>query len=133
MRIADQQPRVGLLLEGADLGARQQDPGQHDGRGALGRDGNGANARERHARHELDRVDSTLGGDAQARQEPQRVGVARVLDGRDRRDVELPVEQHAIELRRHADDLLDLVREAVKDGRHVDVGDATKLDHRTPA
>ena len=55
--------------------------------------------------------------------------MARILDRRDRGDVELPVDQQPVQLGRHADDLLHVVLEPVEDRRHVDVGDAAELDH----
>ena len=127
--VADQQLRIRLLVERADLGRREQHLRQHDRGGALGRDRHRADAAERHPGHELDRVDRALGRDAEPRQQPERVGVARVLDRRDRGDVELSVEQEPVELGRNARDLLDVVLEPVEDRRHVDVGDAAELDH----
>ena len=66
--VADQELRVGLLLERDVLDVRQQHLREHDRGRALGR--------HRHARiagtgprHELDRVDRALGGDAHARQD----------------------------------------------------------------
>ena len=67
----------------------QQHLRQHDRGRRLGRDRDGADAVERRRRDELDRVDRALGRDAEPRQQPQDVGVARVLDRRDRRRVEL--------------------------------------------
>ena len=64
---------------------RQDDRGR-----ALGRDRDRPDVLERRARDELDRVDRPLRGDAQARQEAKPVGVPRVLDRRDRRDVDSP-------------------------------------------
>ena len=54
-----------------------------------GGDGDRADLSERHPGDELDRVDRALGGDAEPRQQPERARVARVLDRRDRCDVEL--------------------------------------------
>ena len=70
--VADEQRGVGLFLEGEDLGVREQHPREHDGGGALGRDGDRPHATEGHAAHELDRVDGSLGRDAQPRQESKR-------------------------------------------------------------
>jgi hypothetical protein len=63
--------------------------------------------------------------------ETQRRGssVARVLDRRDRRGVELAREQAAVELGRHAGDLFELRVDPEEHGRHVGVGDAAELDH----
>ena len=47
-----------------------------------------------------------------ARQDPEPVGVPRVLDRRDRRDVDLALEQHPAELGRHARHLLDVAPRA---------------------
>ena len=81
------------------------------------------------ARHELDRVDSTLGRDAEPRQEAKPVRVPGVLDRRDRRDVDLAGEEHPVELGRDAGHLLDLVRQTMEDRRHVHVRDAAEPDH----
>jgi hypothetical protein len=131
-RVADQQRRVRLLAERHVPRLREQHLGQDDGRGRLGRDGDRLDTLERHARDELDRVDGALGADAQPRQDPQLRRVARVLDRRDRREVELAGEEAAVQLRRHARDLLGLRLEAVEDRRHVDVADAAEADHAHP-
>ena len=81
------------------------------------------------SRDELDRVDGALGGDAEARQQAQAVGVARVLDRGDRRQVELAGEQARVEVGRHALHLVDLGLEPVEDRRHVHIGDAAEADH----
>ena len=57
------------------------------------------------------------------------VGVARVLDRRDRRGVELAGDEAAVELGRDADDLLELGVDAEEDRRHVGVRDAAEADH----
>src|SRR5262249_38511341 len=80
-------------------------------------------------RDELDRVDGALRGDAQARQQAKRLGVPRVLDRGDRRRVELAGDQAAVELRRHAGDLLVVDVDAEEDGRHGGVGEAPEPDH----
>ena len=87
--VADQQRRVGLLAERNVLGLGQQHLRQHDRGRALGRHGDRPHLLERLARDELDRVDRALGRDAEPRQDPQPLGVARVLDRGDRREVEL--------------------------------------------
>ena len=78
------------------------------------------------ARDELDRVDRALRRDADPRQDPQPVGVPRVLDRRDRRDVELAVEQQPVELRRHAHDLLHLRDQPDRRPAPCCVGDAAE-------
>ena len=80
-------------------------------------------------RDELDRVDRALGRDAQPRQEAQPVGVPRVFDRGDRRQVELAGEQARVQLGRHALNLLDLSLEPVEDRRHVHVRDAPEANH----
>ena len=55
--------------------------------------------------------------------------LAYSIDG-DRRDVELAVEQHPLELGRDAGDLLDVGLEPVEDRRHVHVRD-TPQPHAT--
>ena len=60
-------------------------------------------------------------------------GVARVLDRRDRRDVDLAVEERLVQLGRHAGDLLDVGVQPEEDRRHVHVADAAEADHRAPS
>ena len=121
-RVADQQLRVRASSpSGTMLRLRQQHAREHDRGRALRRHGDRAHAAERQPRDELDRVDGALRRDAQPRQQAQPVRVARVLDRRDRRDVDLAVDQHPVQLRRDAGDLLDVVLEPVEDRRHVDV------------
>ena len=43
----------------------------------------------------------------------------------------LAVEEHPVELRGDARDLLHVGLEPVEDGRHVHVGDAAEADHRS--
>jgi hypothetical protein len=131
-RVADQERRVRLDAERDDLRPRQQDAHEDDRGRALRRNGNRADLAERDPAHELDRVDGALGRDAQAWQDQQPVGVPRVLDRRDRRDVDLAREQHAVELRRDTAHLIDVRLDAVEDRRHVHVGDAAEPDHREP-
>ena len=128
-RVADQELRVGVGVEREDLRLREQDVREDDGRRALGGHGDGADLAERGARHELDRVDGALRRDAEARQEAQPGRVPRVLDRRDRRDVDLAGEKHPVELGRDARHLLHLVGQPVEDRRHVDVRDAAEPDH----
>ena len=127
--VADQQRRVGLLAERHVVGLGEQHLRQHDRGRALRRDRHAAHLLERLARDELDRVDGALGGDAEPRQQAQAVGVARVLDRGDRREVELAVQQPRVQLGRHALHLLHLGLEPVEDRRHVHVGDAAEADH----
>ena len=70
--------------------------------------------------------------DAEPRQQEQRVGVARVLDRRDRRRVDLARDQPPVELGRDAGDLLVLGVDPEEDRRHVRVGDAAEADHAAP-
>ena len=84
------------------LRMRKENLREHDGGRALRRHRDRADLRERRAGDELDRVDRALGGDAHARKNPQRRGVAGVLDRGDRGQVELPVEQQAVQLGRDA-------------------------------
>ena len=125
-RVADQQLRVRLLPERDVLGLRQQHLRQHHRRRGLRRDRDDAYLLERLLRHELDRLDRALGGDAQAREQPQLVRVARILDRRDRRRVELAGDEHLVQLGRDAEHLFHLGLDAVEDGRHVDVRDAAE-------
>ena len=129
-RVADQQLRVGVLAERDLLGLGQQHLGKHDGRRRLRRDRDDAHLLERLARHELDRIDRALTRHAETRQQAQLVGVACVLDRRDRRRIELAVDEHPVQLRRHALDFLHVHFDAVEDRRHVHVADAAELDHR---
>ena len=128
--VADQERRVRVHPQGQDLRLREQDADEDDRGRALRRHRDRSDLTEGQAGHELDRVDGALGGDAEPREDPQPVVVSRVLDGRDRCDVDLPVEQHPVELGGDADDLLDLGLETVEDGRHVHVADAAEADHR---
>ena len=123
-RVADQERRLGILAQRHVLGFGQEHLRQHHRGGALGGDGDRPHVLERCPRDELDRVDRALGAHAQAWQDPQPLGVARVLDRRDRRQVAFPCEEGAIQFRRHADKLLDLGVEPVEDRRHVHVADA---------
>ena len=129
-RVADQELRVGLLSERHVPRVREQHLREHDRGRALGRHRDRPDLREGRPRDELDRVDGALRRDAQARQDPQRRRVARVLDRRDRREVELAVEQQPVQLGRDALDLLDLGVQPVEDRRHVHVRDAAEPDHR---
>ena len=93
-RVADQQLRVGLLARAARATTCGSSTFVSTTEVAL----SGVTAiericGERHARDELDRVDRALRRDAQPRQDPQRRRVPRVLDRRDRREVELAVER----------------------------------------
>src|SRR5438874_3409308 len=128
--VADEERRVRLFAERDMLRLREQHPRQGDRGGRLRGDRDDAHLLERLARDELDRIDRAFRRDAQPRQQPQLVRVARVLDRRDRRSVELAVEQHLVQLRRHALHLVDLGVDAVEDRRHVHVRDAAELHHR---
>ena len=128
-RVADQELRVGLLAERDVLGLGEEHLRQDDGGRALRRDGDGTDALERRLRDQLDRLDGALRGDAQAREDPQPLGVARVLDRRDRREVALTGEERVVQVRRHAADLLERRVDPVEDRRHVHVGDAPEPDH----
>ncbi len=131
--VADQQRRVGVRAERDVLCLGEEHLRQNDRRGRLGRDRDGADPVERRRGDELDRVDRALGGDAEPRQQEQRVGVARVLDRGDRRGVDLAREQPPVEVGRDADDLLVLDLDPVEDRRHVGVGDAPEPDaHEGP-
>ena len=79
-------------------------------------------ATERHPRDELDRVDGSLGRDAEARQQPQLIGVARVLDRGDRRHVDLARDEQPVELgRARRRPPPPRACEPVEDRRHVHV------------
>ena len=123
-RIADQQGRLGLLAERDVLSLGEEHLRQHDRSGALGGDRNRAHVLQRRTGDKLDRVDRALGADAQARQDPQPVRVARVLDRGDRREIALAREQSSVEVGRHTDELLDLGVEPIEDRGHVHVADA---------
>ena len=123
-RVADQHARVGGMVERHQLDIAQEHLRQDDRRRALGRDCDCPHLLERTAGDELDRVDGSLGRDAQLGEKAQLVGVPGVLDRRDRRDVDLACHQAAVELGRDAGHLLDVdTGQVVEDGRHVRVGD----------
>ena len=82
---------------------------------------------------ELDRVDRALRRDAEPRQQEQRVGIARVLDRRDRRRVDLAGDEPPVQLGRDAGDLLVLGVDAEEDRRHVRVRDAAERGSRAAA
>src|SRR6266508_1258886 len=130
--VADQQLGVRFLAERHVVGVGQQHLREHDRGGALGRDRDRPHLLERCPRDELDRVDRSLGRDAEPRQDPQPRGVARVLDRRDRREVDLAVDQPPVQIGGDADDLVDLGVEPEEDGRHVHVRDAAEPDHARP-
>src|SRR2546430_1125902 len=94
-RIADQELRIGLLPERHVLGLRQQHLRQHDRGRGLRRDGDLPHLLERLAGHELERIHRTLRAHAQARQKPESIPIARILDGRDLREAGLAGEQAA--------------------------------------
>ena len=98
-------------------------------RGALRGDGNGVDVLQRRPRDELDGVNGAFGGDAEPRQDPKPAGVARVLDRRDGREVDLAREQARIQLGGNAVHFLDVGLEPVKDRRHVHVGDTAEPNH----
>ncbi len=127
-RIADQQLRLRLLAERDMRRLGQQHLRQHDRRRGLRRDGDGTHVFERRLRHELDRVDRALRRHAKARQDAQPLGVPRVLDRRDRRDVELTGDDLRVQRGRNALHLLDLRVEPEEDRRHVHVRDAAEAD-----
>ncbi len=127
-RVADEERRVRVQPERDDLGTREQDADEDDARRALRGDCDRANLPERKPRHELNRVDGALGGDAEAREDPQPFGVARVVDRRDGGEIDVALEKHSRELRGHALDLLHVGLEPVEDGRHVHVRDAAEPD-----
>ena len=123
-RVADQQRRLGFLAQRDVLRLGQEHLRQYHRGGALGGDGDRPHVLERCPRDELDRVDRALGAHAEAWQDPQPLGVAGVLDRRDRRQVAFACEQRAVQLGRDADELFDLGIEPVEDRRHVHVADA---------
>ena len=127
-RVADQELCLRVLTQGNLLGVGEEHARQHDRGRGLGRDRDGADALERRLRDQLDRLDGSVTGDTEARQQPERVGVARVLDRRDRRNVELAGDELPVELCGDADDLVDFRLEPKEDRRHVDVADAAELD-----
>ncbi len=128
--VADQELRVGLLAERHVR--RRRGRSTFVSTTEVADSGVTATARislERQPRDELDRVDRALRGDAEPRQEQQRVGVTRVLDRGDRRGVDLARDQPPVELGRDAGDLLELRLDPEEDGRHVRVGDPSEPDH----
>ena len=128
-RIADQQGRLSLFAERHVLGFGQEHLRQHDRGSALRGDGDRAYVLQRRPGDELDRVDRPLGADAEPRQNSQPVGVACVLDRRDRCQVALARKQRAVQVRRDADELLDLGVEPIEDRCHVHVADSAEADH----
>ena len=92
-RVADEELRVGFCFERHVLGVGAAAPSSAPPRWRSRASPPRPHLLERQPGDELDRVDGALGGDAEPRQEAQAVGVPRVLDGRDRRHVELAGEQ----------------------------------------
>ena len=129
-RVADQELRVRLvgLVERHMHGVGKQHLRQYDGSGRFGCNRDRAHALERRSRDQLDRLDRSLARDAEPRQQAQAVGVPRVRDRRDRGDVEIAGHEPAVQLGRHADDLLHVELEPVEDRRHVHVADAPEAD-----
>ena len=102
-RVADQELRVGLLAERHVLAPRAAAPSS--ARPRWRDSGVTATVRTRSSGSRVTSwIESTAPSerDAEPRQQPQPVGVARVLDRRDRRDVELAGEQPPVQLGRHA-------------------------------
>ena len=124
--VADQELRVRRLSQRHMPRVGKQHLRQHDRRRRLRSHGDGPHVLERRLRHELDRVNRSLGRDAQPREDAEAMGVPRELDRRDRRDVELAAEQLLVKRRRDALYLVHLGVQPEEDRRHVDVGDASE-------
>ena len=122
--VPDQQLRLGVLAERDMLGVREEHLCQDDRSRRLRGDRDRPHLLGRSLRDQLNGLDCALAGDTQARHEAKPICGSRVLDRRDRRDVELAGDELTVEIRRDPDDLLDLGFEPVEDRRHVDVPDA---------
>jgi hypothetical protein len=127
--VADQERRVGRVVERNVVRVGHEHPEKDGRRRALRGDGDRSDALERQLRDELDRAGRAVGGDTEAGQYHQPIGMACPGDGGDRRDVDLPVQQRAVELRRDTRYLLNVGLETEEDRSHVQIGDAAESDH----